>query len=51
MKKIWDWYYGKASIRKKLIISYLVFDIMMLLVNFVISAIIVEFQLKNINTN
>lgn len=24
MKKLWNWYYGKASIRKKLVISYLV---------------------------
>ena len=43
--------FNQVSIDTKLIISYLVFDIMMLLVNFVISAIIVEFQLKNINTN
>ena len=43
--------FNQVSIDTKLIISYLVFDIMMLLVNFVISTIIVEFQLKNINTN
>ena len=42
--------FNQVSIDTKLIISYLVFDIMMLLVNFVISAIIVEFQLKNINS-
>ena len=24
MKKLWNWYYGGASIRKKLVISYLV---------------------------
>ena len=32
MKKIWDWYYGKASIRKKLIISYLILVILPILV-------------------
>ena len=34
MKKIWDWYYGKASIRKKLIISYLILVILPILVNY-----------------
>lgn len=32
MKKIWNWYYGKASIRKKLIISYLILVILPILV-------------------
>lgn len=31
-EKIWDWYYGKASIRKKLIISYLILVILPILV-------------------
>ena len=32
MKKIWNWYYGKASIRKKLIISYLILVMLPILV-------------------
>ncbi len=39
--------FNQVSIDAKLIISYLVFDIMILFVNFAIAAIIVEFQLKN----
>ena len=32
MKKIWNWYYGKASIRKKLIISYVILVMLPILV-------------------
>ena len=32
MKKLWNWYYGGASIRKKLVISYLILVLIPILV-------------------
>ena len=32
MKKIWNWYYGTATIRKKLVISYLILILLPILI-------------------
>ena len=32
MRKIWDWYYGTATIRKKLVISYLILVLLPILI-------------------